>query len=490
MEPMKNSDIPELDILKLDIAAPAGLFEAAEKKLFDRISQADSAESWELYLKKDAGKADIGITAETVVAKAEKTAFAVSLPLLFSSFSLAVAKSRIIQAALMIAVVLTAGLMSWNYLAKEYSPLQTVAIYSERGAAQQGRHLVRESETVAAGPGQRAVLSNNHGTVVVENGASVTINKARQDRMDYAVAFSTFFPGSSARVIFSVTKKKTGREFIASTRDFAVHVVGTVFTMTPQAQGRTAIQVLEGAVRIEGAGISALVSAGNIFAFNDQAGTYMARAIDTSRAITNQPQPMSDTTPVQQKAEAQFRHLKKNAPPVRDSLLELAVRFETSDWKKAIETYNAVLSRQGASPYSREIALFSIGRLLADHNALAPDVRAAFNAYLMNFPKGNFAGESYLRLADLEYKTSPGQALAWYEKYLQEFPATQNTAAAEYKAGLIYLEQKKYGRAADMLSNALKHAKNYPPDQVAAIQRVLDNARNPARDSSRNNLGK
>jgi hypothetical protein len=173
-------------------------------------------------------------------------------------------------------------------------------------------------------------------------------------------------------------------------------------------------------------------------------------------------------------------------PPVRDSLLELAVKLEAPDWKKAVETYRAVLARPGTSAYSREIALFSIGRLLADHDAPVPDVRAAFNAYLKSFAGGSFTGESYLRLADLEYKANPALALVWYEKYLKELPLTQNTVAAEYKAGLILLQQNKRDRATALLSSALNHAKNYPADQVAAIQRTLYNAKNPRNDSIRN----
>lgn len=489
MEPIQNNNMPELDILKQDVVPSAGLLERAEKKLFDRVSQADSAEPWELYLKKDADKVEISITAETVAARAEKKAFAVLLPLLFSSFSLSFAKNRIVQAALVVVFFSAATFTGWNYFVGHYASLQTVAVLSEHGLLA-GQRLVRESETVATRPGQRMVLFNNHGTVIVENGGAVTIHKARKNRMDYAVTFSTFSPHSSARVIFSVTKKKADREFSASTRDYVAHVVGTVFTVTPQAQGRTAIKVLEGAVRIEGTGISALVSAGRTFAFNDQAGTYMTGAFDTSRAVTDLHQSMSNTTYVQQKAEHQFRPMKKTALLVRDSLLELAVRLETSDWKKAIQSYKAVLARLGASAYSREIALFSIARLLADHDAPVSDVRAAFNAYLKNFPSGSFAGESYLRLADLEYKTDPGRALGWYEKYLKEIPLTQNTVAAEYKAGLILLQQNKRDRATALLSSALNHAKNYPADQVAAIQRTLDNAKNPRSDSSRNNLGK
>jgi len=121
-------------------------------------------------------------------------------------------------------------------------------------------------------------------------------------------------------------------------------------------------------------------------------------------------------TPGRQRPEFQFRHANKGSQAPHDSLLELAVRLEAPDWKKAVETYRAVLARPGTSAYSREIALFSIGRLLSDNDAAAVEVRFAFNAYLKNFPHGTFTGESYLRLADLEYKTDPGRALVWYEK--------------------------------------------------------------------------
>lgn len=486
MDPMQNNDIPELDGLKQEVLPPAGLLERAEASLFDRISQADGAEPWELYLKKDADKVEVSITSEAVTGRAEKKAFVVSLPLLFSSSSLFVAKSHIVQAAVVVALVSAAAFTGWNYFAGHYSSLQTVAVLSEHGVLQAGQRLVRESETVVTGPGQMLVLSNERGTVIVENGAGITILKARRHCMDYAIDFKEYSPASSGRVIFAVTRKKAGQEFSVATKEYVIHVVGTVFRLTPQAQGRTAVKVLEGALRIEGAGISALVSAGNTFTFNDAAGAYITGASDTGSATAHGPSSAEMKTPGRQRPEFQFRHANKGSQAPHDSLLELAVRLEAPDWKKAVETYRAVLARPGTSAYSREIALFSIGRLLSDNDAAAVEVRFAFNAYLKNFPHGTFTGESYLRLADLEYKTDPGRALVWYEKYLKELPLTQNTVAAEYKAGLILLQQNKRDRATALLTSALNHAKNYPADQVAAIQRTLDNAKNPRGDSIRN----
>lgn len=484
MQQEHNIDIPELDILKQDVIPPAGLLESAEKKLFDRISQADNTEPWELYLKKDADRADFAAVAEKLSNSMAAPLTPYSFPLLFSTLSLAMSKYKNVLIALLVLALGLSAFFGWNAFIGGDPPLATKL--TAPGGQHARSELVRENQTVRSAAGQTLVLSNERGTVIVENGARITILKARRHRMDYAVDFREYTPTSSGRVIFAVTRKKAGQEFSVATKEYVIHVVGTVFRLTPQAPGRTAVKVLEGAVRIEGAGISALVSAGDTFAFNDQTSTYMTGAFDTGRAITDLRQSMSDTTYLQQKAEHQFRYLKKTGLPVRDSLLELAVRLERSDWKKAIETYNAVLARPGGSLYSREIALFSIGRLLSDNDASAAEVRFAFNEYLKIFPHGTFAGESYLRLADLEFKTDPGRALVWYEKYLQEFPATQNTAAAEYKAGLILLQQNKRERAVAILSSALHHAKNYPDDQVSAIQRTLDNAKNPRSDSIRN----
>jgi hypothetical protein len=179
-------------------------------------------------------------------------------------------------------------------------------------------------------------------------------------------------------VIFSVTKAKRGREFTASTRDYVVHVVGTVFMLTPLERGRCAVRVIEGMVRIEGPGISAVVSAGNTFGFDDQAGAYVSKSSLTAQTYVKVPHLPQDTTAVGLKPKPQFRFVARNVPLVRDSLLDRASGLEATDWEQSIQTYRAILDRPGVSPVCREIALFSIGRLLADHNAPATSARDAF----------------------------------------------------------------------------------------------------------------
>jgi len=527
MEITDNNDIPGMDLLRQDISAPSGMFdriEAAlfdriekfergqspektmppweavvaldetvppelvdnsEQELFDRISQADNAEPWELYVKKDIiGTEDLSALEKRLSYTIPATSTPYSFPLLFSTMSLAISKYKTTFIALLILVFGVSAFYGWYAFRSNDLPLAT--ILTAQGGMPRLAGIVRESQTVRSAAGQTLVLSNRRGTVVVADGAEITIRKARRRRMEYAVDFKEYTPETAGRVIFAVTKKIPGQEFSVTTKDYTIHVVGTVFRLTPQARGRTAVQVLEGAVWIEGEGVATLVTAGDLFAFSDKAGAYAVAQAEMDRLPNSQNHPLPETAFAPRKPEPQFHHVNKGFSPPRDSLLELAVRLEALDWKKSVETYRAVLARSGSSAYGREIALFSIGRLLYDNGAAAPEIREAFNEYLKKFPGGNFTGESYLRLADLEYKTDPGRALVWYEKYLKEFPLTQNTAAAEYKAGLILLQQNKRGRAAALLSNALSDAKNYPADQIAAIRRTLDNAKSPRNDSAKN----
>jgi FecR protein len=497
MERLNDNDMATLDALGEDIVPPEGLLVRVGSSLFERIRRFEQERAsgagesaWEAVVAQDHPAPEILMDrAEHAlfdkIGKADARATRVfPLPLLFSSTALALVKNKMVSGTL-IAVVLAAGAFGWWYWNTRNSELATT-VATLKGSARLAVHAVHESDVVCAAPGQRLVISNDRGTVAVENCASVLIRKARPNHVEYAVDFPELAPASPCRAVFSVTKKKPGQEYSVATKDYMIHVVGTVFRITPQQQGRTATEVLEGTVRIEGAGIAANVGAGTVFEFNSATGAYATAVPDIGRT-TGIAAP-ADTV-AWKKPEPQNRHQKSTAPVARqprDSLLESAVRLETADWKRAVECYRAVLARPGSSSASREIALFSIGRLLADHGAEAADIRGTFNDYLKEFPGGSFAGESYLRLADLEYKTDPGRSLVWYEKYLKEFPSTQNTAAAEYKAGLILLQQNKRDRAVAMLSSALRHAGNYPADQVTAIERTLDNAKNPRSDSIRN----
>jgi hypothetical protein len=478
--------------LLLERCAPAGLLERVEEKLFDRISQTSGIEPWELYLKRDKAAANLDKMDDHVFAAVQpRKATGVSFPFLFASTALALAKHRTATFTALAALLLAAGTAGWHYWSGHYAPVTTVVYVSERGTAG-GTSTVREAQTVSTIPGQRALLSNSRGAIMMENGASITVTKARQNRMEYVVDF-TEQPAPLARAVFSVTKKRDGQKFAVATKDYAINVVGTVFWVGPAASGHITTDVLEGTVAIEGNGIAGTrVSAPGRFAFVQKEAGYASADLDTAQESGEHPPSLPAMQEPPQAAlaprPAEIAASPRQGP--RDSLLQAAVRLETSDWKRAVDCYIAALARPGASRYEREIALFSIARLRADHVASPELVRSSFDTYLKEFPHGSFAGESYLRLADLEYGTDPKRALVWYETYLDEFPSTQNTATAEYKAGLIYLQQKNRDRAVTMLSSALRHAKNYPPDQVAAIRRVLDNAKNPRGDSGGNPSGK
>jgi outer membrane protein assembly factor BamD (BamD/ComL family) len=491
MEKLPHTDFPFNDLAK-DVVPPAGLLERAEKKLFDRISSAAQAQPWELYLKRDEIGVNFDKIEERIASAAKPQKPVVSFPFLFTSTALALVKSKAASFTALAALLFALSAAGWHYWSSHDAPIATLVYVSDHGVAA-GTTTVRESQMVRTTAGRRAVLSNIRGTIIVENGASITVGTARQNRMEYIIDFAEQSTGPAARAVFAVTPKKDGQTFSVATKDYAINVVGTVFRISPERSGHIATDVLEGTVVIEGKGISrARVCAPGRFAFVENQGRYALGKPDTAHEAGVQP-PIPPASQGPAKGAVVPRPERKAAlpqPQRRDSLLEAAARFEASDWRKAVDEYELVLARRGASNYEREIALFSIARLRADHDTSAAAARIAFDAYLKAFPKGSFAGESYLRLADLEYRNNPDKSLSWYEKYLSEFPSTQNTAAAEYKAGLIYLQRKNHGRAVDLLSSALKHAKNYPPDQVAAIQRTLENAKNPHGDSSMNNSGK
>jgi hypothetical protein len=473
---------------------PEGLLDQAEKNMFQRISSSALAQEWELYLKKDTGAAAVSFDKieEKIAAAAKPQKPVVSFPFLFTSTALALVKSKAVSFTAFAALLFAFGTAGWFYWNNHYAPVTTLVYVSDHGAAG-NTTMVRESQTVSTALGRRAVLSNIRGTIIVENGASVTVRTAKRNRMEYFVDFTEQPAGPGARALFSVSKKKDDQTFCVATKEYAINVVGTVFRVSPTRDGHIATDVLEGTVVIGVKGIAvARVSAPDRFAFVQNEGKYVSTRPDTVQETAGQPpeKPALHESAKPAVAPRAARTPVLAKPQPRDSLLEAAVRFETSDWKKAVESYGLVLARRGASNYEREIALFSIARLRADHDTSALTVRVAFDAYLKAFPKGSFTGESYLRLADLEYRNNPTRSLSWYEKYLDEFPSTQNTAAAEYKAGLIYLQRKNHERAIDLLSSALRHAKNYPPDQVAAIQRVLETAKNPNGDSSKNNSSK
>ncbi|MBN1576906.1 MAG: tetratricopeptide repeat protein [Chitinispirillaceae bacterium] len=125
------------------------------------------------------------------------------------------------------------------------------------------------------------------------------------------------------------------------------------------------------------------------------------------------------------------------------------------DWRKALKLYQQVLADPGVSPLRREDALFSVAKLQAEHVSDAEVAKEAFLTYLALFPSGTFAGESWLRLAELEFRKNPEHAIQYYLKFFEKFPRHPRIAELQNRVGVIYMQQKRYEKAISMFELAL-----------------------------------
>ncbi len=139
-----------------------------------------------------------------------------------------------------------------------------------------------------------------------------------------------------------------------------------------------------------------------------------------------------------------------------DSLYSLAQKLEfRGKWKDAIEMYQKIFDNPDMSRLRKEDALFSIAKLRADNEENKAEARNVFMTYLALYPNGSFAGETWLRLAELEFKTSPDNAIQYYLKYFEMFPRHPRISELQNRVGVIYLQQKKYDNAISMFRQAL-----------------------------------
>jgi tetratricopeptide (TPR) repeat protein len=128
---------------------------------------------------------------------------------------------------------------------------------------------------------------------------------------------------------------------------------------------------------------------------------------------------------------------------------------QKGNWKKAISFYQQVFDNQNAPKLRREDALFSIGRLKAENEVNEAGARDVFLTYLAMYPGGSYAGESWLRLAELEFRNNPENAIQYYLKYFEMFPRHPRISELQNRVGVIYLQQGKYDQAILMFRQAL-----------------------------------
>lgn len=93
----------------------------------------------------------------------------------------------------------------------------------------------------------------------------------------------------------------------------------------------------------------------------------------------------------------------------------------------------------------------------------------AFNAYLDEYPRGNFAGNSHYWLGEIYLlNQNLDDAQKWFERLLSEFPDDRKRTDAQYKLGRVYHQQGKNQQAQELLrdvasgtSDAARLARQY-----------------------------
>lgn len=146
------------------------------------------------------------------------------------------------------------------------------------------------------------------------------------------------------------------------------------------------------------------------------------------------------------------------------------------NWKAAIDLYQAVFDNQNSPRLIREDALFSIGRLKVDNVHNPSEASQVFLTYLALFPQGSFAGESWLRLAELEFSVRPENATRYYEKFFQLFPQHPRIVELKNRVGVIYLQQKRYDEAIALFREALESPVFSGKKERAQISENLERA--------------
>lgn len=162
-----------------------------------------------------------------------------------------------------------------------------------------------------------------------------------------------------------------------------------------------------------------------------------------------------------------------------------AERFEAKNWKKAVGLYREIAGNPRAPHLQREAALFSIGKLEAERGENKTAANEAFLNYLALYPSGNFVGESWLRLAELEFGSNQDKAIEYYLRYFEHYPRHSRISELQHRVGLIYLQKKKYDEAIAMFKLSLANYQNDNSIDKGKIQTSLYKALKEKDDSQK-----
>ncbi len=141
----------------------------------------------------------------------------------------------------------------------------------------------------------------------------------------------------------------------------------------------------------------------------------------------------------------------------KENDFQAAESLENKNWRKAWILYRAIFENMQAPRLTREAALFSMARLEADRGSDMTQAREAFLKYLAFFPNGNFVGESWLRLAELEFEHDQNKSIEYYQRYFEKYPHHARVSELQHRVGLMYLQKKKYDEAITMFKRSLSN---------------------------------
>jgi TolA-binding protein len=138
-----------------------------------------------------------------------------------------------------------------------------------------------------------------------------------------------------------------------------------------------------------------------------------------------------------------------------DLIYRKADESQARDWQAAVQLYRQVLEIPEAPPLRREAAQFSVARLRAEHEKEKTQAREDFLRYLALYPDGAFAGESWMRLAELEVGRNQGKAIEYYLRSMEKMPHHPRLSELQHRVGLLYLQNNRYDEAVAMFRQSL-----------------------------------
>ncbi|MBD3242750.1 MAG: tetratricopeptide repeat protein [Chitinivibrionales bacterium] len=419
--------------------------------------------------------------------------------------------------------------------------------------------------------GGTAEIVNQHGSVLLQNGASLHMARRTREeaRYDLDLRHDEAAGAVRGKATFFVKNASARKAFVVATGEYDIRVTGTYFRVSQDIGERIATEVLEGTVemRVEPLGTIEL-QAGQSLVYSHDLERYVVRSggpvidrreiaampdlsdIDRYRPLTvtasvafadvtvdgiyrgatplclllspgphrvrisreghaavdtvvqtgrtarlyaalpsvagELVRPEAPAPRLQPRVDTPVRVDTAVAPvdtqsavtaaPRDEAPLLAARRLERTDPSAALAAYQALLGRDDLPPLVRETALFSVGRLQAEHAGDHDAARESFLAYLALYPSGTFARESLLRLAEIEFKHDQDKAIAYYQRYFEKYPNHYRVAELQYRVGLIYLQEKRHDEAIYMFRQSLSNMLGDSPQMRRRVYTSLHKA--------------